>query len=145
MEIKIAVETEVSREFLQGMADRMGVSFFKYGPVASAKGKVNEIVSLKKRLELYEKGGTLSNGTVVKAGNTEYLMDVANFAMIEFMHKGTDAFRATDTNESPGIVLSNGRESDERHTEATPLLEEAEKLENKIAPAPSFYRNRKGD
>jgi len=145
MNIKVITESEVSREFLQGMANRMDVSFHKYGPVALAKGKVNEIESLKKRLELYEKGGALKSGVVVEPGNTEYLMDVANFAMIEFMHRGSDAFRATDTHESPGLTLSNGTESSDRHTqtEAAPKESGIEKLETTLASA-SFYKRRGG-
>lgn len=87
-------ETEFSIPFVQGMADRMAVSFFKYGLVAEAyPGKVDAIASLKKRLEKYETDG-----------NLEWLMDVGNFAMIEFMrprHKNAH-FRATDSRESPG-------------------------------------------
>lgn len=86
--------SEVSQPFLQGMADRMGVSFFKYGAVAEAyPSRVDAIASLRKRLEKYE-----------QTGNTEWLMDVANFAMIEFMHpKHPDAhFQATDSQASPG-------------------------------------------
>ena len=51
MEIKISPsvpDSEVSREFIQGMADRMGVSFCKYGAVADAyPQKVDAIDSLK--------------------------------------------------------------------------------------------------
>jgi hypothetical protein len=97
MEIKTAdgvPSSEVSREFLQGMADRMAVSYCKYGRVAEAYPKrVDAIASLKLRLEKY-----------AQTGNTEWLMDVANFAMIEFMHpRHPEAhFRPTDSRESPG-------------------------------------------
>lgn len=97
MDIKIVpgTESEVSQPFLQGMADRMAASKFKYGPVALSKGKVDPIKSLKVRLDNYE-----------RTGNAEWLMDVGNFAMIEFMHPShPDAyFRATDSRESPGRV-----------------------------------------
>lgn len=89
-------ESENSQPFHQGMVDRMGVSFCKYGAVRDAyPHRVDAIESLKKRLERYERDG-----------NTEWLMDVANFAMIEFMHpKHPEAhFRATDSKESPGRV-----------------------------------------
>jgi len=64
--------------FLQGMADRMAISFFKYGPFV--KGPLDKWVSFEAmssadlRLKAYE-----------SSGNTEYLMDVANFFMMEFM------------------------------------------------------------
>jgi len=86
--------SEFSEQFAQGMADRMAVSFCKYGAVADAyPHRVDAIASLKKRLEKYEQDG-----------NTEWLMDVANFAMIEFMHprRPEAHFRATDSKESPG-------------------------------------------
>jgi hypothetical protein len=87
-------ESECSLGFLQGMVNRMCMSFFKYGKVKDAyPARVDAIASLKKRLEKYERDG-----------NTEWLMDVANFAMIEFMHpKHPEAhFRSTDSAESPG-------------------------------------------
>ena len=88
--------SEFSDSFAQGMADRMAVSFCKYGAVKDAyPSRVDAIASLKKRLERYERDG-----------NTEWLMDVANFAMIEFMHpRHQEAhFRPTDSKESPGRV-----------------------------------------
>ena len=88
--------SEFSEPFAQGMADRMAVSFAKYGAVKDAyPHRVDAIKSLKARLERYERDG-----------NTEWLMDVANFAMIEFMHpKHPEAhFRPTDSKESPGRV-----------------------------------------
>ncbi len=97
MDIKVITESEVSQEFHQAMVNRMEVSFHKYGAVMGAKGKVDEIASLKRRLQLYE-----------TTGNTEWLVDVANLAMIEFMHKGADAFRATDSDESPGLIKCDG-------------------------------------
>ena len=86
--------TEFSEKFVQGMADRMAVSFFKYGPVAEAyPNKVNAIESLEKRLKKYK-----------ETGNAEWLMDVGNFAMIEFQHPAHPKahFRSTDSNESIG-------------------------------------------
>lgn len=86
--------SEFSHQFVQGMADRMAVSYCKYGAVRDAyPHRVDAIASLRKRLEKYE-----------QTGNTEWLMDVANFAMIEFMHpRHPEAhFRATDSKESPG-------------------------------------------
>lgn len=91
-----APDSEVSAKFLQGMLDRMAVSYAKYGAVASAyPSKVDAVESLRVRLDKY-----------LATGNTEFLMDVANFAMIEFMHPNMrDAhFRATDARESPGRV-----------------------------------------
>ena len=97
MEIKqvpIVPDSEVSQPFLQGMSDRMAMSYFKYGRVAEAYPRlVDAIASLKKRLALYE-----------ETGNTEWLMDVANFAMIEYMYPKHEKahFKPTDSKESPG-------------------------------------------
>lgn len=92
--VNVVTPSEVSGTFLQGMADRMEVSHAKYGKVRDGfPDKVDALASLRKRLSKYE-----------QTGNTEWLMDVANFAMIEFMfpsHKDAH-FRPTDARESPG-------------------------------------------
>lgn len=68
--------TEFCLRFVQGMADRMAMSFFKYGAVQDAfPSKIDAVETLKLCLIKYE-----------RTGNSEYLMDVANYAMIEFMH-----------------------------------------------------------
>lgn len=96
-EIKLAAPSEVSVEFLQGMSDRMAVSFHKYGVVSNNYPfPGNAIESLKKRLSKY-----------AEDGNTEWLMDAANFAMIEFMFPSHSEahFKATDSNASPGVKV----------------------------------------
>lgn len=56
--------------------NRMLMSFFKYGPLQTnySERLIDSIKSLVRYLEKYQ-----------RTGNTEYLVDVANFAMIEFM------------------------------------------------------------
>lgn len=98
-QIEEVLKTEFSEKFVKGMQDRMIVSFHKYGAVADAyPDKVNAIESLKKRLALYEEDG-----------NTEWLMDVGNFAMIEFMFPAHPKahFRPTDSDESPGRFVKD--------------------------------------
>jgi hypothetical protein len=88
--------TEYSSQFVQGMVNAMGVSFFKYGAVANAYPiNVNALDSLQKRIERY-----------LATGNIEYLIDVANFAMIEFMHPSVEGafYQPTDADGSPGRV-----------------------------------------
>src|SRR4051812_47858337 len=68
-----APASEFSEPFAVAMRKRMAVSFHKYGAVASAK--IDPIASLQQRLDKY-----------AETGNTEWLIDAANFAMIEFMH-----------------------------------------------------------
>jgi hypothetical protein len=98
--------TEFCEEFVGGMRNRMAVSFHKYGPVAEAyPHRVDAIGSLSVRLQKY-----------VETGNTEWLIDVANFAMIEFMHpRHPDAhFQGTDDDASPGRVSLKTGKDDKR-------------------------------
>ena len=85
-------DTEFSQQFLQGMLDRMAVSHAKYGALALAYPyKVDAMRSLQTRLDKY-----------YATGNTEYLMDAANFAMIEFMRPSHTDAHYTPTDRSPG-------------------------------------------
>jgi hypothetical protein len=98
-----APETEFDPKFCQGMANRMSVSYHKYGQVSDGyPTKFSAIESLQQRINTY-----------IETGNTEYLIDVANFAMIEFMHPSlTNAFfEGTDSDGSPGRTLTNGETS----------------------------------
>ena len=88
---------EYSEKFDELRKNRVRVSFHKYGSAADnfGKGFVQAIPTLEKCLDKYK-----------ATGNTEYLCDLANYAMFEFMYpqhpKGH--FRATDSRESAGIV-----------------------------------------
>lgn len=85
----------------------MGVSFHKYGEVADAyPDRVSAIESLKVRLDKY-----------LSDGNTEWLMDVANFAMIEFMHPAHPRahYDPQDSDTSPGRVRHNGEQTTHRN------------------------------
>lgn len=77
MEIDNILKTEYSEQFDRLRKNMMVVSYYKYGPLKDNYKKhktINAIGSLKKRLAKYE-----------ETGNTEFLADIANFAMIEFM------------------------------------------------------------
>lgn len=85
------LKTEWSERFEKLRKNAMVMSFYKYGPLKDNYGKyecMEAVANLKKRLAAYE-----------ETGNTEFLADVANFAMIEFMFpkhpnahfKGTDS------------------------------------------------------
>jgi len=96
-DFKEILKTEFSERFVQLMKNRMIVSYYKYGKLKdNAKKELgfNPIKDLKKRLEMYE-----------MSGNTEWLVDVANFAMIEFMFPTHEKahFRPTTSEESPGV------------------------------------------
>lgn len=87
---------DFSEDFVQKMRNRIVMSHYKYGWMKDSYPEIADaIASLKQRLELYE-----------STGNMEYLVDVANFAMIETMYprrKGA-YFKATDSDQSPGLV-----------------------------------------
>lgn len=86
--------TEFSAKFVELMQNRMIVSFYKYGKLTDAyPHKVDAIGSLGERLIKYS-----------ETGNTEWLVDAANFLMIEFMHPRHPKahFEGTDDDASPG-------------------------------------------
>ncbi len=76
--LKEILHTEYSEEFDDIRKKMMAMSYYKYGPLKKNYGPgktMDAIGNLEKRLERY-------NAT----GNTEFLADIANFAMLEFMH-----------------------------------------------------------
>lgn len=94
MDLEPVLKTEFSKPFVQHMQNAMVVSYYKYGPLVEAyPHKVDAVGSLTERLRKY-----------AETGNTEYLVDVANFAMIEFMHPRHPSafFEGTDDSGSPG-------------------------------------------
>lgn len=97
---------EYSQEFDRLRRNRMEMSFYKYGPVRKnyATGNIRAIPTLKKCLEKYE-----------ETGNTEYLVDAANYAMLEFMYPQHPQghFRPTGSEESAGIVGMSVKEMEE--------------------------------
>ena len=99
--------TEFSEEFVQLMRNRMVVSYHKYGAVADAyPAKVDALASLEMRLELYR-----------ETGNTEWLVDAANFLMIEHMlpRHPQAHFAGTDSAASPG--RSTGEQRTKKNNE----------------------------
>lgn len=88
--------TEYSFTFDELRKARMVMSFFKYGLLETnmKQNLTDPIKSLHRYLDKYD-----------ETGNTEFLCDVANFAMMEFMypHHPKAHFRPTDSRESPGL------------------------------------------
>lgn len=90
------LKTEYSEQFDKLRKNRVQVSYYKYGSVRQnfGGGRVDAIGSLELCLEKFK-----------KTGNTEYLLDVANYAMFRFMYPMPDEyFKSTDSTESAGIV-----------------------------------------
>lgn len=92
--VKKILKTEYNTKFDELRKNRMAMSYYKYGPMAENYGTklVNAIENLEKRLELYK-----------ETGNTEYLADVANFAMLEFAYPQHENAHFNGESDSPGL------------------------------------------
>lgn len=104
------IRQECSQQFWDLMKNRMLVSYYKYGKVEDAmvpKGDgppkiINAVASAELRLQKYR-----------DTKNVEYLVDAANFLMMEFMypqHPGA-YFKATDSDQSPGRIEHSSGEA----------------------------------
>lgn len=90
------LEREYSESFDQKRKNRVEVSYHKYGPARDnfGSGRVDAIGSLELCLEKFK-----------KTKNTEYLLDVANYAMFRYMYPlPGEYFKTTDSSESAGTV-----------------------------------------
>ena len=95
--------TEFSEVFVEGMKDRMAISYYKYGEVAKAfPAKAGAVGCMESHIAAY-----------AEDGNTEHLVDAANYLMIEFMHPSHPAahFTPTDSDGSLGRVDRDGETS----------------------------------
>lgn len=87
---------EYSEQFDKLRKNRVEMSFFKYGSAKKnfGEGRVDAIGSLELCIEKFK-----------RTGNTEYLLDVANYAMFRYMFPMPGKFfKATDSRESAGTV-----------------------------------------
>ena len=89
------LKTEFNEDFVQKMRNRMVVSYAKYGSIARhfAQGEADAFDGILKRLDTY-----------VDTRNKEFLIDAANYCMIEFIYPCVPGtfFKPTDDSESPG-------------------------------------------
>lgn len=95
MENTVILNKEYCWEFDEKRKNAIIMSYYKYGPSKEnfKKGMVDAIGSLKKNLKKFE-----------ETGNTEYLIDVANYAMFRYMYpQGNESYRPTDSNGSAGV------------------------------------------
>lgn len=95
-----APETEYSKLFLRGMLNRISVSHQKYGFIADHfPDNTDALACARAQVEAYQ-----------RTGNTEHLIDAANYLMFEFIHPAVpDAFfKPTDSKGSIGIVRKDG-------------------------------------
>lgn len=96
-DIKNILSTEYSERFDNIRKNMMVMSYYKYGPLKDNYGKykcMNAIENLKIRLQKY-----------LDTGNTEYLADVANFAMLEFMNPSIEGAKYKPT-DNPDCEIS---------------------------------------
>ena len=87
---------DFSEEFIQLMKNRILTSHNKTATTGNTSPALPDALpSQHQRLALYR-----------ESGNTEHLVDVANFAMIEFMRPRHPQahFKGTDSDQSPGLV-----------------------------------------
>lgn len=99
--------SQVSKNFLDGMVNRMVVSYLKYGDVRDAyPHKMDALACLRDRLQNY-----------IETQNTEYLIDAANFAMIEFMLPRLQGahYSPSDSDQSPGRITASGERTHEEN------------------------------
>lgn len=92
----MSIDNEYSTEFDKLRKNRVEVSYYKYGAARDnfGSGRVDAIGSLELCLEKFK-----------KTGNTEYLLDVANYAMFRYMYPMPgEFFKATDSKDSAGTV-----------------------------------------
>jgi hypothetical protein len=94
-------ETEFDPNFAVKMIAAMMVSYHKYGRVADAYPlKFDAASDIRARMSKYR-----------QTGNKHYLVDAANFAMIEAMHPAPERNAAWGTNDaadSPGRTTASG-------------------------------------
>ena len=90
------LKKEYSTEFDKLRQNRVQQSYYKYGPARKnfGEGRVDAIGSLELCLDKFK-----------KTGNTEYLCDVANYAMFRFMYPMPgEFFKTTSDEESAGTI-----------------------------------------
>lgn len=92
--------TYAASEFLQMMMNRMAVSYHKYGSIdENFPHRAHGVDQIEQRLKKYDSDG-----------NLDWIIDVANYALIEFLRPCHPMahFRPTDTDESPGRINKDG-------------------------------------
>lgn len=121
MEITLRIPDQVYKEdktyqrfaeAIQMMLNRMAVSHYKYGPMDTNLPSVDELLNALQRISMYD-SRALDRKKIWKdktpkplnTGNTENLLDAANFLIMEFLEpKHSKAhMRPQTSKESPGL------------------------------------------
>ena len=96
MDRETILRRDFSEEFVRKMKNAIVMSHYKYGWMSETYPDLAQARKcIQERLALY-----------LKTHNTECLVDIANFAMIEFMHPSFEDSRylPTDSDKSPGLA-----------------------------------------
>ena len=91
--------TECNKAFVEKMDASMIVSYYKYGPLKENYGRATAPVSALKNLEARLK-------LFKETGNKEYLIDIANFARIEFQFGAGYYDPSDETDKLVGIPIN---------------------------------------
>ena len=90
------LKNDFSQEFINKMKNAIETSHYKYGWARKTYPELAQAYKCaRERLDLY-----------IKTGNKDYLVDVANFAMLEFLYPAIQGahYSPTDSNGSPGLA-----------------------------------------
>ena len=90
------LDREYCEQFDKLRKNRVEMSFYKYGPARENfdGGRVDAVKTLELCLEAFKKDG-----------NTEHMVDIANYAMFRYMYPMPgESFTATDSSGSVGTV-----------------------------------------
>ena len=90
------LKRDFSEEFVTKMKNAIEMSHYKYGYMCNTYPELAQAYKcIQERLNMY-----------LKTHNKEYLVDIANFAMIEFKYPSFEdtAYSPKDSNESPGLA-----------------------------------------
>ena len=85
-----------SKDFITKMQNAIEMSHYKYGYMSKTYPELAQAYKcIQERLDLY-----------IKTHNKDYLVDIANFAMIEFMYSAFEdaKYIPTDSDKSPGLA-----------------------------------------
>ena len=92
------LKRDFSESFVQKMKNAIEMSHYKYGWANKTYPELAQAYKcIKQRLEEYE-----------KTHNKEYLVDVANFAMLEFLYPAFEDARYTPTDSDKSCGLAGG-------------------------------------
>ena len=98
------VTSEINQKFRDRKDQALTVSYYKYGAIKDAyPHKVSAIKTLEKRLRLYK-----------KTGNADYLVDISNFAEIEFTFPAHPEFHDSPKDGGEGRYWQGGGTTSER-------------------------------